>query len=55
MATIVRGGSTELLEVVKDQRDLLLENVLELKVIALHLAEIAGVTFDQEDVELETE
>lgn len=35
------------------QNDLLLEVLLELKLITLHQAEIAGTTFEQEDVRME--
>lgn len=52
------SGSPRALEVLvekaESQNDLLLELLLEQKVNTLHLAEIAGVQFEQEDVELET-
>lgn len=57
---IIRGGAAQQATVeasasaATSQNDLLLESFLELKVITLHLAEIAGVKFGQEDVELET-
>lgn len=57
---IIRGGATAqaaavaTAEATAEQNDLLLELLLELKIITLHQAEIAGVTFGQEDVELET-
>lgn len=58
---IIRGGNrqqaaslTALVESAETQRDLALHSLIELKVITLHLAEIAGATFDEEDIELET-
>lgn len=55
MTTQVTGGGSSLsLESSEEERELLLENLLELKVITLHLAEIADVKYDQEDVDLET-
>lgn len=55
MAGTVVGGNQNLIALVESaesERDLLLESLLELKVITLHLAEIAGVQFGEEDVEL---
>lgn len=54
---ITRGGSvdlTKLEEIAESQNDLLLELLLEQKIDTLHLAEVSGEVFDQEDVELET-
>ncbi len=46
-------AAREQAERTQEQNDLLLESFLELKVITLHLAEIAGVRFEQEDIDLE--
>ncbi len=56
---IGRGGGTQQASTVATaeatvaQNQLLLASYLELKVITLHLAEIAGVKFGEEDIELE--
>lgn len=58
MPGTVTGGNQSVLKALAEnaaaQHDLLLESLIEQKIINRHLAEIAGVAFGEEDIELET-
>jgi len=44
---------TVLVESAEEERGLRLQSLMELKIITRHLAEIAGATFGEDDIELE--
>jgi len=51
-STVTQAALTALVERSEAVRDLALEQLLELKVITLHMTDLSGAAHDQEDVEL---
>ncbi len=60
MAEIIRGSVgiqaslAVLIESTEAQRDLALASLIEQKIINRHLAEVAGATFGEDDIEIDT-